>query len=313
MNEEKKMIQTKSYFQIRGIIHGKDNPTTANGYREGTIEKGKSIGKKYRSIRFMIKTSNDNIIPIELYGQEKDKAYFYNKSQKKTVPVDWNKRNNAAKKDFTLIVPEYDLVEKINNEFNDGDAVFVSGTLQHTMYEDAQNVTRQQTKFVISKFYTSNNKIDFDDDNFEEHNQFTQELIINSIDEELESLLVNGYSINYDESFVPITLEINKKKAHSDFVKTLKKMKFGDFLKFNGIIHYRTIEELVDGAFGKRVIKDFKKSLEVVGADPGTYIKSKYKEEDFVSEKDIDVKVNWSNVEENVEVKESNELPFDVD
>jgi hypothetical protein len=320
MQNESKLIQNKGSFVVKGVIEGKNNPANNNGYKEGVLENGKSKGAKYRSIKFKLKTSNDNIIPVELFGYEKEKVYFYNKDEKdkskKTVAVDWAKRHLEPKNGYKLITPEYDLVEKIKNDLNDGDTVRIIGDFQFQKYEDKQGNKKKQTKYNIKQIHASEDTLFFDDEKFEEVNEFTQEAVINEVevDNEAKKLYLHVYIIGYNANVSTTTFEVDMLKAHPAFIDTLKGMKFGDFLKFYGKIHCRSIVEETNGAFGLQIIKDFKKSLEVVGADGATYERAMYTEDDFLTIEKPEI-INWGEVAKNTNAKTADgyeALPFDL-
>jgi hypothetical protein len=312
MSDEIKLIQNKGSFVIKGVIEGKDNPANNNGYKKGTIEKGKNAGSEYKSIKFKVKTSNDNIIPVELFGMEMQNAYFYNKKEKKTAKVEWSKRFMKPKDGYELILPQYDLVERINTDFKDGDVVRVIGEFQPQSYKDAKGVEKHNVKYIIKIINKSEGVLDFDSDKFEETNSFTQETVINDVevDTDANKLFVHTYIIAYGESFNVVTFEVDINTANPLFIKTLKNLKFGDYLKFFGKINYRVINEEIDGEFGKQTIKDYKKSLEITGADGTTFEKGMYKEEDFAKEETETSVINWGEIAKNTD---SSDLPFNLD
>ncbi|MGE5438007.1 MAG: hypothetical protein ACM3O3_12410 [Syntrophothermus sp.] len=309
MSEDVKLVQTKGNFIIKGIIEGKDTPAINNGYKDGVIEKGKSAGSKYRSIRFKVRTSKDNIIPIEIFGMERQYAYFYNKEEKKTAKVEWSKRFAQPKDGYKLIVPEYDLVQNIEEKFKDGDTVRVIGEFQPQQYEQ-NGIQKQTVKYIIKQIFKSKDEIDINANDFVEVNSFEQEAVINDIevDNDNNKIFINTYIIGYGENYNPLTFELDTTTAHPLFIKTVKTFKFGDFIKLLGTIHYRAIKEMVDGEFGKQEIVDIKKSLEVVGVDGATFEKGMYSEDDFAKE-EIGI-----NLEEKInEVASNSSLPFNLD
>lgn len=311
MSEEIKLAQTKGSFVIKGVIEGKDNPANNNGFNEGVVKNGKSVGAKYRSIKFKVKTSNDNIIPVELFGMEEEKANFYNKEKKDTVKVEWAKRNMAAQNGYQLILPKYDFVEKIHNDFKDGDVVRIVGEFSFETYEDKNGNTKHNTKYIIKKIFKSDDVLNFDDEKFKEENEFAQEVIINDVDADASSkkIYLSTYIIGFNEKLNTANFEIDMNKTNPVFFKNIKGLKIGDFIKFKGKINYKVINEVVDGDWGIQVIKDYKKSLEITGAEGETFVKSMYKEKDLIKEIKQSVEVDWSKVAQNTN---DTELPFDL-
>jgi len=313
---ESKLTQSEGSFVLRGIITGKDNPTKYNGYKEGTIEKGENKGKSWRSIRFLLKTSSDNSIPVELYGAERSFVNFYNKKEKINKKAEWSKKDLTAPDGYELIVPEYDIVKKINDKFHDGEVVLIVGQCQFSTYVNNSGVTLRQIKYVINRIHSSKEALEFDKEDFIEKNEFTQDIVINSVEEEKEDavkkLIVDSYIIGYNDSFFPATFEIDV-NARPKFAKNFKTLKFGDVLKARGKIHYRVKKEVVESDWGEQVINDVHTGLEITGVIEDSIEKRKYKEEDFVKPEQSDsdkAELDWSNVSEKVE---NNKLPFDLD
>lgn len=282
-----KLKETKSSFVIRGIITGKDNPTRGNGYREGTVKNGANAGKPYRSIRFFIQTAPDNQIPVEMFGMVRDTANWYSHELQDNKKIPWEQRFNEPPAGYELIKPEFDLVQEINEEFKDGDSVVVVGELRFSTYEDRNGTTRQQRTHVIKNIYEATNKVDFDDENFVEDNEFGVDIVVNNIFKapQEEKTIVSFYTIDYKGDFYPGQGEIIHENVTAGFLRNMKKMKFGDFIRVNGIIHNRVIEEEleVDEDWGttERSTRQFYNALEITGADPLSIIQKMYKESDF--------------------------------
>jgi len=305
---EPKLIQTKGSFSLTGLITGKDNPSKSNGYREGTVEKeGMNKGKKYRSIKFPLKTSEDNIITVELYGMEKDKVCFYNKALKKSVLVPWNQRNTPFGNGYELIMPEYDLVHKIHQNYVDGDSVNVYGEIEFSSYVDKNNETRESVKFIIKGCHHSDYEVEFDSPSFSEVNKFNQELVISEIIDNPKDKLVhiNGYVIGYKEKFNSASFVIYPETSNPLFVKSIKSLKFGDFLKFVGRINNKAELIEIDDESGRHTLKSFTKNLEIVGYDKESFLRKRYKESDFYTSESTDV--DYSSIIEKIT---DDELPF---
>ena len=309
--QEKKLIQTKNFFVIRAMVTGKDNPAKGNGFKTGKIEKGKFEGRNYKSIRFIAKTSNDNIVPVELFGSEEDNVYFYSKSEKKTLKALWSQKGLKPKTGFELITPKFDQVQSINDTYKDGDLVVITGKIEYSQYEDKDKNVKLQKKFIIKDIKPSQKtEMDFDDEKFEEYNEFNQEVVIIDTETDEGKLYLNAYHINYNETFIPVRFEINTED--SGFVSKIKSLKFGDFVKVFGIINNRSVETSEETPsedfWGKKptIVKSLNKSLEITAADGTTHVKKKYKEKDFVievKEMKLEEKINTDDVE----------LPFEID
>lgn len=303
------LIQTKGTFKLRGQISGKDHPSKSNGYKEDILKSGNMAGKKFRSIRFNLKTSSCNTIPVELFGMEKDFAYFYNKKSKATKKVDWVKRQMKPPEGFDLITPEFDLVKTIHETYKDDDNILIVGDLDFTSYVDKSNTKKNQTKYLIKYIYPSTELLEFDKEDFVETNSFEQTITVSGVEEVKadNKLFIDALIVKYGEKFEDTTFEINTQTCHPDFAKLMKKLSFGDTFLARGIIHNRIIEEEVNGMYGREIIKDYVKCLEILNVDGTSIELKKYKEEDFVLKEEP--KIDWSKIE----AKESEtELPFDL-
>lgn len=323
-NQQTNLIQHKGNFQLRGIITGKD-PETArkgNGYKEGKIEKGINAGNPYRAIRFLVKTSPDNIIPVELFGQPRKQAVWYSRKEKKSIKIDWAKRFNQPPDGYELILPEYDLVKKIDDDFKDGDSVFINGEFRFSTYKDQQGNVRPQTQYIIRSIYHTTNPVDFESENFKEQNTFEQEIVIQDImeDSKVKKLFVSAYVIGYGGTFNPAMFEINTETADATFIRNMKSLKFGDQIKVNGYIHNRALtEEVCDNdGWGQKVksVTNYYRALEIVGAFGDTLQKKLYKEEDFIVNDSTSTMEGTSQEAQKLSeiINDSNEeLPFDLD
>jgi hypothetical protein len=314
---ENVLVKTKGVFKIAGIITGKDTPSEYNGYKEGKIDKeGKMKGKHYKSIRFLVKTSNNNSIPVEVFGIEKDSAYLYNKTSGKSAPVEWSKRHNKYE-GCELILPDYDLAELINKEFKDGDKVFLLGEFKFDVYNE-----KTTTKFIIKKINKSSKEIDIDGPEFKEYNTFDYEIVIDSMEKvkEENKLLVNAFIITasdnaekgYRGRFELGTFEIDANKDPLFANTFYKNLKFGDLIKVKGKIHNRAFREVAQTEWGLQEVSDFKKCLEIIGADVSTLKQKMYKESDFVVEENsVDATATWASIEK--KITNDDDLPFPLD
>lgn len=274
------LAQCKNYFSIVGIVKGLENPSKNQGFEIGTIKNGSSKGKQYKSIKFKVQTSSENTIPVECFGMELDNAYFYSQKLKKTIKAPWDKRNSVSKEGYTLITPAFDLVQELHDELRDGDSVVVNGDIDYQEYE-VNGETKKTTKFIIKSVKKAKYDIDFDSPEFKEKNKFNQELIVDDIEVDGNSIFINALIIDYKKDIKTTTFEVDKTKVHKLFANKIASLKFGDFMKVNGIINYKVIQEEIDGEWGTVFINDYKKSLEVLSVDEKSFEAHKYKQSDL--------------------------------
>jgi len=302
MNKDE-LQQCKNYFSIAGIVKGLENPSKNQGFEIGTIKNGLSKGKQYKSIKFKVQTSPENTIPVECFGMELDNAYFYSKTLKKTIKAPWDKRNSLSKEGYLLIKPSFDLVQELHDELRDGESVTITGEIDYQEYKVNDEV-KKNTKFIIKSVKKATHEIDFEHPEFKEKNKFNQDLVVDDISVDGDSIFINGLIIDFKKEIKTACFEVDTKKVHKLFTKKVMSLKFGDFMRVNGIINYKVIQEEVDGEWGTIFINDYKKSLEVLSVDEKSFEQGKYKQADLYGEDESD---------EFEEQFDDNELPFLID
>lgn len=275
---------TKGAFQLRGIISNLNGNAKGFGFEEGTVEKGKSAGKKYRRIRFNVKTSNANNIPVELFGMEKDNVYFYSKKYKKSQKIAWNNRFNNIQ-DYEYILSEYDLIEKIKDEFKDDSSVFVNGEFQFSEYSNQNNEVVNQTRYIIKSVYGTNSILtqeSLNDENFVEENSFQQDIIIDSIDNiDGEPLYINAFTHDF-KGLHKTTFQIVRNKESVNMIRNFMTLRYGDFIRVIGKINHLVEKIEVESDWGKgEPIINVNKSLEILGANAESLERKKYSEDDL--------------------------------
>lgn len=306
------LVAHKSGFRLRGKLNGMSG---SNFHSEGVNKKGKS----WQRIFFQVQTSPDSKISVELMANEMEKAYAYNKSKKKSMAIDWSKRKSTLQnlpKGYQYIEPDWDLIERIKKDFNDGDDVVIVGEIQYSEYND-----RPQYKLVVKRMFKSSEEIDFEKDNFEEENEFWQELTVIDVDK------------NKDENKIYLTAHIIQDRGKDnlpdlqtavfivdpdtdkDWTKTVLGFKYGDTFKAYGIINNRIITEEDStsikgwGKYKKMVSGRQIKELQILGGDNESFEKKKYKESDFAEVKEI--KEKQKEVNQFAETNEENDAPWE--
>lgn len=281
------LVQTKGTWRAVGLVN---RIAQDKAYTEGEFDKGKNIGKEWKSLRFAVKTSEVNELFVELFGMEKD-AYAY-----KPVPKEEKKKNPQAKgttkkiafenrdnvpEGYNLIgvkvgkfeddeadkkkvilqdFVEYDAVEEIFQTFDDGDSISLSGELQFSEYEDQQGDIVKQTKYIIKYASKLVKPVDFSDEKFEETSSFEQEIVFvgSAYDKKTGKLTVIGRTIQYGGKFldIPFVIYANEDKVKQVANAFHSKLKFGDFVKVLGLCVNKTetveVEEVAnkDSIFG---------------------------------------------------------------
>lgn len=311
-----KLTQTTSKFVLKGQVVGLSNE---NAFRESTFEQGKNEGKEYKSMRLGVKTSESNTIYAEMFGMELDFVYPYSRDDKKSQKIPFADRHNPPKgyqvigismglkfgkdgKQDRKSMVEFDAIDYIRENLEDGDTVTVSGEIQFSEYKNKNSGELvKQTRYTIKSIYKQKDAIDFNAENFKEVTDFEQELVFVSseFDKEEGKVHVLGYTIGYADKFQDAVFTIDPKKS-ADVKKMaetfLKKLKFGDFIKVfgncvNKVEFVEVEEEQEEDIWGekpesldKKAVRNYITELTIIGADGKTYEKAKYSEDDFVKE-----------------------------
>jgi len=299
-----KLEQTKGSFKLSGLVVG---ITKENSFVEGETK----FGKLYKTVKFGVKTSNTNILNVELFGQEQDFVYPYSGTENKSQKISFKDRHNEMDDTYHIIginvttegneketYVEYDAAEPIHQGFNDGDSVYITGELIPNSFISTGGDLVSNFKYSIKSITFKEKAIDFDDPKFKETASFEQDIVITdtNLDKKTNKVMVNGYAIGYADSFKQVQYVIHydkNEKLGNNFLK----LKFGDYIKVLGVcINSPTIEEVED-EWGSEVPTGYKTGgkyvselrITAVAKDKeGTSIfkKKKYKEEDFVQEEE---------------------------
>lgn len=265
--EKTQLVQTKGTWRAVGIVNRISND---GAYTEGEFDKGKNLGKEWKSLRFSVKTNETNELFVELFGMEKEHVYAYKpvtKEAKKKNPsakgdtkkISFENRDNIPegynligikvgkfeddeaekKKVITEDFAEFDAVEEIFNTFDDGDSISVSGDLVFSEYENQQGVKVKQTKYQIKYASKLSKPVDFNSEKFEETASFEQEMVFvgSAYDKKTEKLTVLGRTIAYDGGWFdfPFVIYPNDPKVKQVASAFHSKLKFGDFVKVLGL------------------------------------------------------------------------------
>lgn len=307
------LVESTGNTRLRGVIKGLTPPCKKGfGYEDVPAKDGK---KPYRRIKFHVQTSTDNSPVVELFGSPRDFAYAYNKTEKKSMKIEWAKRFNPLPKGYEIITPEYDFVKKLNEEFKDGDEVVIVGDKpRFSTYENpTTGIKTEQQSLNIKQVYPCTEKIDFDAEDFKEEATFAEDIVIRDFaeDKKLGRAYVYAYVIYYGGKFSTATFTIDLEKVNKTFYRNIKSLKFGDFIRVNGDIQYKTLKEAVtvDDGWGtnEKVADKVYKALEITGADGAGLMKKRYKIADFAETQEDKAKDLFNGKIQNVEQKVSTE------
>lgn len=258
-----KLKQTKGYANFKGIISGLHNR------KKGSSKTEAGWGTK---LQFFVKTSEFNSIPIELvqYNSQVGKpVYLSTKAEDgnfETKEIDWDKRHEkfdgwqiigtslrAKDKEDVVNLVAIDAIEYIEDNFNDGDEVFISCEIKRSESGDKKYIN-----YELKRMYTLTDPLDFTTEDFEETSEFKETFVYNEMftDKKTKKSFVNGNVILYDGKVVPavytIDLEMEEDKVLSEYIE--KNCNFGDVLTVEGVVHNRVEGEWIENDTSKGVI-----------------------------------------------------------
>jgi hypothetical protein len=258
-----KSKQTKGKVALRGKIFG-------------LKKAGENIvdNEKQRKINFLIKTDEDNthFVTVNQWKGGMKKAYLFknekdedgkNVNEKKVVS--WNERYNYTEQGFSPIgirtkastddkvisLYEFDFIDFLLENFNDGDSVFMRGDWTFSKGKDGVYKNLEPTDF-----YPTKEEVDFEAEDFSETAEFSLNFIFESASPIEDKVIVSGFVFDWQEN--PIKLNFAVHKDIPELQKYLiKEASFGSAFSVEGNIHdrvkYREIESTPDGeGFGKK-------------------------------------------------------------
>lgn len=248
--------QTKGYAQLRGIIGGLDRVKDAITTRKET--KQYTDNDKIKKLQFSVKTSEDNMIYVELKqfktGNSLKNVYISkrdedtNKTETKAVPFNERHRNfddgwriigvslKSNNDEYAKNLVPYDAIDYVLENFSDGDSVFINAEMSHTDNGEG----KFYTSYEIKRMYVTHDPIVFESEEFEEQSDFTEDIVFAEVVDTGDNAFVKGFAINYRGEPQDCQFLIDKSdKEVIEFFKT--DVKFGDVVSLEGIINNRVV------------------------------------------------------------------------
>jgi single-stranded DNA-binding protein len=306
----KTLEQTKGKFKVVGKIKGIDNE---KAYRQGVTKNGDD----YQSINFLIETSPNNTVQVELFGMKTDNVLTMNfkekDKRKQRKYVDWDDRyedhgdyelvgtvtvkDDASKKKGERLL-QYEAVENIFENFEEGDWVECRGAIDFEQWETDDGEVKSRYKCKLNMLVKVKEK-SFEDEKFKEVNEFAQTIVVTEteVDKETSRLYILAKVIDYKSNCIDATMVIDIEK-YKKLATTLKKrLKFGDQIRLVGKIRNETefvqVDEEEDddedwGGDSVSIEEEYQRNqireLLVTGVVKKTHEEGKYTEEDLFSE-----------------------------
>lgn len=232
-------------FRLKGLVTG------AN--REDVFKTTTQKNNMNRNtLKFGVKTSEENEVYVRISDSEKEKAWFYKRGDKKkgidgeSKAIEWDNRLNFHEEGFQAIgvnigldkdeeeknvivnKHDFDAAEYVAERINDDLPVRIIGETEFSSF-DGQDGKIRSKNLNIKKIY--NSYVDFEKDDFEEESYFKQTFLFMGIDRAKDKdgkpdsvdprFIVQGKVVTYS-SLENVEFVIRNKKLGLNFQKKLK-------------------------------------------------------------------------------------------
>ena len=309
--------ETKGTFQIRGKVTGHDKESF---YTETKTKTGKTMRRVNFGITYDVENNRNKTMYISLQGMPQENVYFSKATKRGEKPVtekvEWSNRFNFNKEGFRLIgnrigvtkvvnekgeyvndqkiMTDFDSAKQLGEHLSDNDSVFIKGKLDYSSFTTDDGSKRNSIKLVPNQVSLCKSEIKFDDEKFEPVHEFTQVIVFNEINQEIEDekptgrFVVTANIVNYatieDAEFI-----VTDKKLANNMKKTLKA--YNAIRVWGDMVTSEQIDEVEsDDGWGTsnkmdRQTTPAKREFIITGADPTSIDKNTYSEESIVEAK----------------------------
>ena len=253
--------QTKGYAQLRGIIGGLDRVKDAITTRKET--KQYTDNDKIKKLQFSVKTSEDNVIYVELKqfktGNALKNVYISKKDEEtgkyETIKKPFNERHinfgdgwkiigvslKSNNDEYAKSMMTYDAIDYILENFEDGDSVFINAELSHN---DNERV-KIKYNLEVNKIMVTHEPINFNSEKFIEQSEFQDEFIFRHSYPDEGGLVVVGYTVKYDFTLVnSVYIVKNEDREVIDYIEN--NLSAGDVVKVIGNINNKVKYNLIE-------------------------------------------------------------------
>lgn len=336
--------QTKGKIKLVGRVRGIGNE---NALKEGFTKSD----KQFKSLQFFLETSSVNKVRVELFGMEREDVVAYSSKARQSKRIPWKNRKNDfgefkvlgtgcyleadpkdSSKRLRQVLPEFDAVDYIKANLEDGDVVRVNGEIDFQEYVNQQGKTVITKKFIIKSITKLDENLDFSSPDFKEESKFEHDIVINDVmlDDENKRLHVNAKVIKYGGDIVDTSFTVDTEKYPKLAGNMAKRFAFGDLIKVYGLIINSVIlkqseesleeapvdeddwggDEDIKGDFENNYINEYIQELQITAVDSATYEPKKYREEDLISEDEDAFNGDVGESSEEDFNEEDDDLPF---
>jgi hypothetical protein len=297
--------------------------------------------EKQRKLSFIIKTDNDNAhyVTVNQWKGSMKKAYLFKNvddGENEQKVTEWENRykfvddgfepigvkTKAKNSEDTMSLYEYDFIDFLIENFEDGDSVFFRG--KATFSEGDKKVYHN---FEPTHFYPTSEDIDFNEEDFKETSDFNLSLVFKDASVIDDKVFVNGYIFDWKE--VPILEKFIVEDTEPDLQKYLmKEAGYGDVFPVEGVVHNRvTYKEKesekpegsglgkkrgsFDNSYTNREIDSERKELQLVYSEMP--LQGVYSKKDIEAFKNQEKKEGKSSKSENFDAKKDKPtgMPWD--
>ena len=258
--------QNEGQFKLKGLVTGANK----DDLFKSTVQKNDMARN---TLKFGVKTSEDNDIWVRISDSEKKKAWFYKKGDKKkgiegeSKSVDWEKRLNFHEEGFepigvsigldkdkdekNIIVNkhDYDACKYISERLENDMPLRIIGEIEFNSF-DGQDGKIRSKNLNVKKIY--NSFVDFEKDDFVEENYFKQSFLFMGIDRAKDKngnpdsedprFIVKGKVITYS-TLEDVEFVVRNKKLGLNFQKKLKPY---NCIEVHGVINNKRMAEEVE-------------------------------------------------------------------
>lgn len=332
--------QTKGNFKLSGNVVGTQRK---NAFTSGLT----SRGFEYNSMELPVQFDKHNQVYIKLFGMPREFVYVSQKNDEgkheKTIKIPWQDRNKPLKENQSMMgvklgvtqverngdvaneiktVAEYDAINEIKQNIEDGQGIFVRGSLEFQSYINKDGNASKTINLVPVQFSktTKFKSIDFEKEDFKPMSVFEQTIVVTEAYEDNGRKYVSGYVIGYN-TIESVDFEIkchSGEKATQSLYNNLKKLKpFTAIRLFGEITNEQVIETVVeDDGWGdedtfSQVTSFQPMRLIVTGASASTIDTETYTE-DEINQALVAIQEFGESTENKPVVKNDNEVENDT-
>jgi hypothetical protein len=213
------MKQTTSSFQCRGVI----SRTESQQFYKDKI----GSNKDGISVNFGVKINDNKEVFVTLTGYPRKEVYYYkrgeNSAKGTSKAVAWKDRTKSPGEGYNLIgtkittgkdedgnnintiFTEYDAVNYLKKNLQDGDSVFIKGKIEFRSWTGKNGELKKAINLVPNQISYMKKPIDFEADDYEEMCEFENTIVFQSIDKEEDEngkttgrFILSGWSIGYN-------------------------------------------------------------------------------------------------------------------